>query len=162
MKTSRVRSVGRRVLTVCLLAIMLVSTFCVSAYAANTTDTGFAFYIAGVGYTEMPDASARKKEDSSAVYLYYTEGTNDYVRTRTLGASSSSGPWHNMTYIPSQGLVSYVNCYRGQRYSIHNYIYESGYRWAKLAFNSTNIINSEYISGVWSPDCAGVYTSPTN
>ena len=162
MRSSHVRSFGSRILTMCLLAIMLVSMFCASAYAANTKDTYFDFSIAGVGYTEMPDSWARAKENSTAVYLYYYIGTNDYVRTRTLGAASSSGPWHNMTYIASQGMVSYVNCYKGQQYSIHNYIYESGYRWAKLAFNSTNILNSERIGGKWSPDSAGVYTSPTN
>ena len=40
---------------------------------------------------------------------------------------------------------------------MRSYIYESGYRYARLGL-STNWLEGDTISGVWSPDSAGTYT----
>ena len=54
-------------------------------------------------------------------------------------------------------FVKRVTCQRGTQYSVRSYIYESGYRYARLGL-STNWLEGDTISGVWSPDSAGTYT----
>lgn len=172
MKKLHGRSLGSRIATICLLVMLFVSLFCESAWAANTTDTPFGFSIAGVGYTEMDNTQSREKTNSSSVYLNCQYGTNPYVRVKALGATTAKGTpttggstyWTNCTYVAGIGIVEYVYCGIGKdaKYAIQSLIYENGFRHAKLAFNSVNLINREFISGVWSPDCAGTYVHPTN
>ena len=159
MKTIHRHAISRRIISTFLLVMLLASAMCVSASAANTTDTYFNSFKATVlGYNAMSNTDARSKTNNSCVYLYITSGTYSSVRVRALGSSSQTGSWTNRTYYG--GYVSYVTCAVGVQYQIHNMIYESGESWAKLSFHSP-YTNPNYISGAWSPDCAGSYTDAT-
>lgn len=55
---------------------------------------------------------------------------------------------------------SYVTCHNGNKYSIHSFINEDGYRWATLSFSCPNLFG-ETMSGEWSPDSANSYKDAT-
>ncbi len=104
-------------------------------------------------------AKGREKENDSSVYLKITNSDYyDSFRVRACGwTAASSTTWINLTYVPNVGTVSYVTCSKNVSYEIHNMIYEYGFAYANLGFHSTGG-SRDYISGVWSPDCAGNYT----
>ena len=156
---------GRRILSVLLVVMVLSSALCISAFAAtpNTSDTGFSFTATAGSHNPMPDSAARAKNDTSAVYLYYTSGIYSKTFVRVLGGTSSTGGkngWVNRTTVSGVGLVGYVTCKLGVKYSIHNLVNERGDSYAKLAFYSAGSSN-DTITGVWSPDSAYAHVDAT-
>ena len=101
----------------------------------------------------------RTKDDSSAVYFYYRDGKRDHIRARALGGSAQNGSMNNCT-VSGGTRVNYVTCHNGNKYSIHSFINEDGYRWATLSFSCPNLFG-ETMSGEWSPDSANSYKDAT-
>lgn len=70
--------------------------------------------------------------------------------------TADTGTTDNLT-LDNGKHVKRVTCTKGIQYSVRSYIYESGYRYARLGL-STNWLEGDTISGVWSPDSTGTYT----
>ena len=148
----------KRVSALLLLLVVFASTFAICASAANTTDRPF-YHITINSTTDFVILDPREKQDSSAVYLYTTNSGEDLHRTRVYGYNSITNTYTNRTWV-NRALVSYVNSRVDVKYSIHNNIYESGYRMAAIGFQGYYPINY-MIEGWWSPDSANTYTDAT-
>lgn len=145
-----------------LVALLMAGTMAMtlpiggSVKAANTTDTPIDFSISALNFNQTTDA--REKTNTTPVYLYLTYmEDNSTVQVRALGVAGTKS--ENLT---NKGLtgkhIDAVTCRVNVQYSIHNYIKESAYGKAKLAFKSNNAIFAEKIKGVWSPDSTKSYT----
>ena len=147
----------KKIIAVILMSVMVFSSLMVSASAANTADSAIVQFK--IHFLTYRNTSARQKQNSTPVYFYCTKANNTSVRVKTLGSSSAeTDSLENLTY--SDGTrCSFVKCYVGTKYSIHNYIHESGYSYARLSITS-KWVDGDVISGYWSPDSAGTYTSP--
>lgn len=103
-----------------------------NAQVRSSNDTEISqFKVSPNSYNKL---SYRKKEDSSPVYLWYKEATNNrnnYVYVRTYGTGGK-----NLTLDGDAVSVDHVTCYLGNQYSIRTNIYESGYSTATLGFRS--------------------------
>lgn len=139
-------------LFVCVLALPTA----LNVFAANTSDMPINFDVNATNFNVK--TGARNKENSTAVYCKITDlENNSKVRVRALACNADSEV--NKTRNGTSGnWASYVTLTLGTRYSIHTHIYEDGYRSAKLAFQSLNLIFSEHVEGWWSPDSKGSYT----
>lgn len=147
---------NKRFLAIALTLVMMMSVFTISASAANTTDSKFTnFDLTYFGYEEL---TARDKQDTSPVYLYYTDGTRTTVKVRAIGCADNRKD-ENLT-LSNSALTDFVTCAKGVQYSIHSRIKEEGFTQAKLAFKSPNVFGDS-ITGVWSPDSQYRYTSAT-
>jgi len=81
-------------------------------------------------------------------YLLIT-GSHEVTKGKTYNCTVSGGT-----------RVNYVTCHNGNKYSIHSFINEDGYRWATLSFSCPNLFG-ETMSGEWSPDSANSYKDAT-
>lgn len=109
-------------------------------------------------------ASAANTEFSPYNYKVYANGTtftNDYRAKTTssyVGVSPTSTGYYVSpnAYVPQTGQAihmgtrTYVN-WSGYEHNITNYIYENGYNYAKLAFD-TGGKGPMWVSGYWRPD----------
>lgn len=140
--------------TLCGGLLLLICCGSVITYANNdNSPIGFSVNATNFNATTAP----RLKENPSPLYGYITYlQHNSTVQVRAVGVAGS-----NEEPLTENGLtgnlVPYVTCRQGYQYLIHSQIYEKGYGYAKLGFRSVNIINSEYVSGWWSPDSVGNY-----
>ena len=139
-----------------IMAFLVCAAMAVPAFAstADTTITGFSVNV--YSYHHL---TPRTKDDSSAVYFYYRDGKRDHIRARALGGSAQNGSMNNCT-VSGGTRVNYVTCHNGNKYSIHSFINEDGYRWATLSFSCPNLFG-ETMSGEWSPDSANSYKDAT-
>lgn len=96
---------------------------------------------------------------SITINFYYRDGKRDHIRARALGGSAQNGSMNNCT-VSGGTRVNYVTCHNGNKYSIHSFINEDGYRWATLSFSCPNLFG-ETMSGEWSPDSANSYKDAT-
>lgn len=101
----------------------------------------------------MPTVAYGSKDDSTSVYVYLTDATDyryNYVKVRTYGPGKI-----NLTCDSSGERQDHVSCYIGQEHEVYNTIWESGYRAANIGLCSANYINTQTVSGRWSPDTVG-------
>ena len=148
----------KRISALLLLLVVFASTFAICASAANTTDYRF-YHITINSTTDFVILQERAKQDTSAVYLYTTDSTEDLHRTRVYGYNSDTDTCTNRTWV-NRVPVSYVNSRVNVKYSIHNNIRESGYTMAAIGFQGYYPFNY-MIEGLWSPDSANTYTDAT-
>ena len=127
-----------------IMAFLVCAAMAVPAFA-STSDTRITGFSVNVY--------------SSAVYFYYRDGKRDHIRARALGGSAQNGSMNNCT-VSGGTRVNYVTCHNGNKYSIHSFINEDGYRWATLSFSCPNLFG-ETMSGEWSPDSANSYKDAT-
>lgn len=148
----------KRISALLLLLVVFASTFAICASAANTKDIHF-YRITINSTTDFVKLASREKQDSSAVYLYTTESSEELHRTRVYGYNSITNTYTNRTWV--NGVpVSYVNSRVNVKYSIHNNVYESGYRMVAIGFQGYYPVNY-MIEGYWSADSANHYTDAT-
>lgn len=129
--------------TMMLSATALMMAGTIQVYANNWQDKDFSFTFNGAQkYT-----AAEQKMDTSKLYMKCNSIT-----------SGTSYTAHAIGYSPSTGKN--VDCSRGysytfnkpaQSYYMTSWVYEDGYRWAKIAA-SPNYGYSFSASGKWSPD----------
>lgn len=147
---------AKRFLTMLLVAIsvfvMAVPAFADTRDWSNTYDAKTTFSHKGI---------LRPKEDNSACYLWITAAPKLHVYVQAQGGDSrvnqtsyvaaSTGEY---TYAP------YVACRTNVKYSVHNQIYENGYRTATFDFRTIDTVTGT-VSYIWSPDSSRTYTSAT-
>jgi len=138
-----------------LLCVLLISATIVPISAANTSDSKITKF--DLSYFYYREVSARSKTNTTPLYFYYTIGKHNSVQVQALGSTTAdTGTTDNLT-LDNGKHVKRVTCTKGIQYSVRSYIYESGYRYARLGL-STNWLEGDTISGVWSPDSTGTYT----
>lgn len=147
---------GKRIISLCCAIIAILSVLTVSAFANNHTDEGFAFWIYPPSLSLL---GSRAKTDTTPVYLYITSSTSDKVWVSTVGCTESLDNFVNLTCV-NGAIKNHVTCYVGTKYSVHSFIYEYGYSYASLEFESADD-SIVYLAGVWSPDSVGTYTYAT-
>ena len=153
----------KRFLFLILAVTTLVTAMIATASASNYTDREIvSFHIPYYRYSTPLDP--RDKEDSSPVYLYITDlsYSNYNILVQALGCTSKTGSYsfENLT-VSNGAMAQYVACREGVQYSIHSDIYEEGYAYASLRFQDRGESSGNTITGLWSPDSIGTYTSAT-
>ena len=137
----------RKKLVVMCMAAMMALGATAPAYAANTSDTEYEFYITAT----YQRTESREKTNSTKVYTQYDKGPW-HLAFQTYGATSRNGAGSNQT----KGKTAYVE--KGVASSITNYINECGYTYAYLRVNSADEDGMGYTAhGVWSPDSSRNY-----
>lgn len=142
-------------ITVLILILAIVLSIGSMSAFASFQDSDITNFLCSFFYYIA--INARVKDGSTPVYLYYTIADRDSVRVRAEGGASENGTFENCTR-SNGAAASYVTCYKGTQYSIHNLINESNYTWARLSFSCANVLGN-HITGVWSPDSSQQYTS---
>ncbi len=157
-KSSKTVSVGCAALMLCAvfgcLAPVVQEAYAVQsdgiAARANTKDLPFKFIFKSSGDTYQGD-EPRRKSNKTPVYIKVEKIACDYCRAYIDGSYSSSGPWTNLTV---SGLATIKK--KGE-FSISSTVREKGATWARLTGWAES--HSGNVSGQWSPDSKGTYTS---
>lgn len=140
-------------------ATVAAGSFIFTANAANVQNTTFTDFmipphISG-NYSQLSvtQNGIRVKTNNSSVYVQITEANAD-VSTQTWGLEDSrwTADRENCTCNALGNSTYSVVLQEGQKYQIYNTINENGYACAGLQFRSASQYNTDYISGVWSPD----------
>lgn len=142
-KPKKARRILVRVIAAFLIALF-ATTYTVPALAANLKNTEYAFSFSGTG--TMQYTRGRAKDTYSVCYLRVSSVNANRFNFYIQGQARYSNIWTNRT---RNGVA--VVYYPGH-YSIHNYVYENGERFARLA--GTSPAGGRYVSGMWSPDSA--------
>lgn len=155
---------AKRLLFLFLTILILVPIVAVSVSASNYTDQNiYNFTVPYYNYSKL--LTPRSKDDTTPLYLYLTEmGYSNYnILVQTIGCTSATDTTSTRNLTVSNGvLAQYVSCREGLQYSIHSDIYEEGYRYASLRFQDRGEASGNtIITGWWSPDSIGTYTSAT-
>lgn len=130
----------KRVCAFCASALMLASS-ALPASAVNYNDTPWKYDIS---YNQMSyTTKSRSKQDTSGTYVFYEGGTPASLRCDVLNQSGKS-------MCRKIGSISL-----GKKGLIAQYVYENGYRWAKLKVTSSTTYGGA--EGEWSPDSVGSY-----
>lgn len=141
----------KRFIVLALMAAMLCPSLLVPSLAlatGNISNTEFEFFFNGLH--DMDYTTARQKWDSTPSFLWVRTSTLDTMCFYIDGAYSWNGYWSNQTM---DGRAVFTDT---GYHSVHNYVYENGYSWARLRSESTDI-GSNSIWGYWSPDSTVVY-----
>lgn len=125
---------------------LLTPSFALATGNVSNTEYEFLFNCYGCYDNTTP----RQKWDSTPSYLRVTTTTLPTMYFYVDGANYWNGSWSNQT------MLGRMVVYGTGHYSVHNYVYENGYSWARLRAESTELgLNS--IWGCWSPDSTYVY-----
>lgn len=156
MKSKSILNIVKKTFIFGLLGAITLADVAVTKVSASTQDTDIVnFSVSAFSYTPI---SGRKKDNTTSVYLYYTEGDNSSIKVRAEGSNSLDGTYANYTLSPgTSGIVSYVTCSIKKQHTIQSLIKESGKSYARLSFLSKNAVLSEKITGKWSPDSTQNY-----
>ena len=118
---------------------------------APMSDVDSGYYFGFDGWFQRANTAYRSKDTSSSTYLRVDSRSGATMRLYVDGATNSGGAnYANLT------IGGYVTSPGPGRYEIHNNVYETGRRWARLGASSDN--GPGTLGGVWSPDCSGNYT----
>lgn len=114
----------------------------------NDVDSSYGFNFDG--WFQRQNTAYRPKDTSSSTYIRIDSRSGANIRLYVDGATSSGGAnYANLT------IGGYVVSPGPGKYEIHNNVYETGRRWARLGASSD--YGSAKLKGVWSPDCSGNY-----
>lgn len=114
----------------------------------STDDYTYAFSFGFHG--DQRRTEIIEKEDTSATYVLATSNTTTGTYLYVDSFSNNAG-YINQTV----GGYAYLGTQEG-KFSIHQNVYENGYRWASLRGMGNS---SGYVGGDWSADSWGTYTS---
>lgn len=137
------KSIKRRIVTICSAAFMLLNSTCLTANASTNNS-----YISGFGIQPSIGSWStleytRQKDTDSSAYLYLTTAPHP-VYVRVMQGST------NVTKNGNNDQVTYVTCSQGIEYRI-----KSGASVPSditLSFKSSQQYSGFTISGYWSPD----------
>ena len=142
-----------------LIALSIVATT-VPTFA-NSSDTMCSIDVT-TAFTKK--TQVRLKDSNSGCYLNIQTAptTYSYVQAQGCVGGNTNSTRVNQTYVLGKtGIPLYVTCRVNVNYNIHNLIYENGYKYAALDFQTTQPGRLVY---VWSPDIASggsLYTNAT-
>lgn len=133
-----------KIVSVVLAAMLLFSSFSITASAANTEDKAWAFIFTTL--TQYTDKEA--KENTTRIYLKRMDAYSSYTFTaRAYGAKTKDG---ELEACYQKGNTEYYyTVVTGEIYYLRNWVYENGNRFAAVQGKATQNFQA---SGVWSPD----------
>ena len=132
----------KRLATVGICAIMMISAAIIPASANNHDDAPFTMFQYGVNSAQT---SYSRKVDASSMYMKATYLGTSYS-AYAMGAKSSSG---SSAARCDNGYIFQINV-QGREYFLNNWVNEWGYTYGAIRCGRLN--GSGYASGVWSPD----------
>lgn len=139
----------KKLVAMCMAAMMAFGA-AAPAYAANTSDTEYEFYITAT----YRRTEAREKTNTTKVYTCYDQGPAQ-LAFQVWASNGGSSTGTNATTGKRQ--TAYVR--KGVQSSITNKVKEWGYSYAYLKVNSADESGvGSTAHGVWSPDSSRVYT----
>lgn len=121
---------------------MTSSILAMPASAANIQDTPWGFGVTSINTVYRTEL--REKTNSTGVYVYYKTGTEPALKCDVLNSENQS---------ETRGKIGYVP--KGQPRLVRQYVYEDGFRWARLELRPTQAQGQGGVSGAWSPDSIG-------
>ena len=131
----------KRVCAFCASVLMLASSALPASALESYKDTEWEFDIS---YNQMSHTTElREKNNTSGTYVYYEGGTPASLRCDVLNASGKS-------MCRKIGSIKL-----GKKGLIAQYVYENGYRSARLKVTSSTTYGGA--GGKWSPDSVGSY-----
>lgn len=112
---------------------------------AITENQRYEFYFSGTGATQ--GTYGYRKDNNTECFIAIESLGSSRLNFYIDGSTSSSGPWYNRTGVNGGGVaVASTTGY----FLIHNNVYETGCRYARLTAMSPSGRSSAY--GYWSPD----------
>ena len=139
----------KKLVAMCMAAMMALGA-AAPAYAANTSDTEYEFYITAT----YRRTEAREKTNTTKVYTCYDQGPAQ-LAFQVWASNGGSSTGTNATTGKRQ--TAYVR--KGVQSSITNKVKEWGYSYAYLKVNSADESGvGSTAHGVWSPDRSRVDT----
>ena len=132
----------KRLATVGICAIMMISAAIIPASANNHDDEPFTMFQYGVNSAQT---SYRRKVDDSSMYMKATYLGTSYS-AYAMGAKSSSGSNQNRC---DNGYIFQINV-QGREYFLNNWVNELCYSYGAIRCGRLN--GGGYAKGVWSPD----------
>lgn len=156
----------KKLLTMCLSAVMLFSLLAVPAFAAelesnaipassasidnNHEDKNFTFNFDFLGHA---NTTGESKTDTSPTYIVAYSMCNGGFDVHVDGLNTTTGAWVDCTDTVTYGQphLSTIN----RPGLISQWVYEQGYRTARLG--GYKLFASRSVTGKWSPDSVGSY-----
>ena len=140
--------IGIIVVMLCMVAVVCGQTF---IFAANTTDTSFAFVLSSESSKQYTEA--RAKQDSSSTYIKLSSSPPGAAYFSAYGyipsGSTGTNVWTNETVGSTKVKIT-----KGEWFLRQN-VYEHGGRSEKLLI--ARYQSDGMVSGKWSPDSVGEY-----
>lgn len=164
-----------RGLTALLVLVMMLSAMVTTAFAAETavpySNADLYFFKVAPISSSFAQTSTAAKENSTPAWLRIDSmTTEDQVRVRIVGSSKTNHACSTSVYNFGEGdptcsyctrcttkgsWVPYVRCSKGTNYAISSVVYERGYAYSSIGFQSTSLENTQTVSGYWSADSTG-------
>lgn len=136
-----------------LLIASLTAVLTIPAYATYQ-DATVTKVVNGNSFVYTP---IRDKDNDRPTYVYITDAPSSYTCVQVV--SRYDGVPVNLTTV-NANIVGYVMCRIGIKYSVHNVVYENGYRKAQLGLKKANY-GSGSLTVTWSPDSLNDYVDAT-
>ncbi len=136
-----------------LMTVISLGSIPVMANARSNVDSAITnFRVEPSNYNQI---AMREKDDTTPIYLWITEAKNNrYSDFRVKVFANGS---KNVMVDGHGNIVEFVNCYVGRKQSVRNNVREDGYNRVALGFQSRNYVETQSITGEWSPDSTGRY-----
>lgn len=152
----------RKIWTMLITGLLMVGAFGSTVSAKETTpntgDTIFSFYLFS-GEGDLKHTEWRNKTNKTSTYIQLTDAPSDYTKCDVLGGK---GAWSNNASESISNIS--VETYGTEKvkvsigkWRIRQTIVEHGKNKACIRFYRDG--ENGVITGYWSPDCAGTYTS---
>lgn len=135
---------AKRLLALGAAAVMMMGAFAMPASAANTQNTDWGFGISSIN--TIYQTGLREKTNATGVYVHYESGSEAVILCDVLNSENQS---------ETRGRIARIS--KGEEGLIAQYVYEDGFRWAKLQFKPTTAQINGGAYGEWSPDSVGSY-----
>lgn len=161
---------------VLMLSIMVTTAFAAETVVPYTSDDHYFFKEAPISYS-FAQTDTASKDNSTPAWLRIDSMTNEtMVRVRIVGSKRVNHACSTSEYNFGEGYstcsyctrcttkgswVPYVRCVKGTNYAISSIVYEAGYPYSSIGFQSTSLANTQEVSGFWSADSTGTnYEQP--
>lgn len=164
-----------RGVTALLLLAMLLSAMVTTAFAAEVpvpySNQDLKFYEEAPTLTSFAQTGTGKKDDESPAWMridYMPNGS--FIRVRVVGSKVEDHACSYSEYNSGEGdprcsyclrltsrgyWVPYVKCKKSTSYAISSTVFERGYRYSSLGFQSAIDPNPQVVRGYWSADSTG-------
>lgn len=164
-----------RVLTAFLVLALLLSVMVTTAFAAETvvpySNADVYFFKEAPISSSFAQTGTANKDNSTPAWLRIdsmSDGTQ--VRVRIVGSTLKNHACSTSVYNFGEGdptcsycnrcttkgsWVPFVRCNQGKNYAISSVVYERGYDFSSIGFQSTSLVTTQTVSGFWSADSTG-------
>lgn len=158
-------------LGVVLLLVAMAPNAFADEIAVPYSNRDISFFKEAPISSSFAQTGTGDKGDSTPAWLridYMSSGTQ--TRVRIVGSSKKDHACSASVYNSSEGdptckyclrcttkgsWVPFVRCSKGVNYAVSSCVYEYGYSYSSIGFQSTSLANTQTVSGYWSADSTG-------